>query len=146
MKVKIELSEEYQPPYAVIYTNCVTDEVRKAVAYLGAGAGDTPLIVQEEERLMVLRPEEIYMIRVEEGNCMLYTKQKQYPSRRRLYELTAQLGADFMQISKQTVVRLACIQSVEAGFSGTLFVKLKNGLSDYVSRKYLPDFKQYLGL
>lgn len=77
---------------------------------------------------------------------MLYTKQKQYPSRRRLYELTAQLGSDFMQISKQTVVRLACIQSVEAGFSGTLFVKLKNGLSDYVSRKYLPDFKQYLGL
>ena len=84
MKVKIELSEEYQPPYAVIYTNCVTDEVRKAVAYLGAGAGDTPLIVQEEERLLVLRPEEIYMIRVEEGNCMLYTKQKQYLSRRRL--------------------------------------------------------------
>ena len=25
MKVKIELSEEYQPPYAVIYTNCVTE-------------------------------------------------------------------------------------------------------------------------
>lgn len=144
MKVKIELSEAYQPPYAVIYTNRVTEEIQKTVDLLGAGCA--PLIVQEEEHLLVLRPEEIYMIRVEEGNCMLYTKQKQYPSRRRLYELTAQLGSDFMQISKQTVVRLACIQSVEAGFSGTLFVKLKNGLSDYVSRKYLPDFKQYLGL
>ena len=144
MKVKIELSEEYQPPYAVIYTNRMTEEIQKTVDLLGTG--DTPLIVQEKERLMVLRPEEIYMIRVEEGKCMLYTKQKQYLSCRRLYELTAQLGADFMQISKQTVVRLSCIQSVEAGFSGTLFVKLKNGLSDYVSRKYLPDFKQYLGL
>lgn len=144
MKVKIELSEEYQPPYAVIYTNRMTEEIQKTVDLLGTG--DAPLIVQEKERLLVLRPEEIYMIRVEEGNCMLYTKQKQYLSRRRLYELTAQLGSDFMQISKQTVVRLACIQSVEAGFSGTLFVKLKNGLSDYVSRKYLPDFKQYLGL
>lgn len=144
MKVKIELSEEYQPPYAVIYTNRMTEEIQKTVDLLGAGGA--PLIVQEKEHLLVLRPEEIYMIRVEEGKCMLYTKQKQYPSRRRLYELTAQLGSDFMQISKQTVVRLACIQSVEAGFSGTLFVKLKNGLSDYVSRKYLPDFKQYLGL
>lgn len=144
MKVKIELSEEYQPPYAVVYTNRVTEEIQKTVDLLGAGGA--PLIVQEKEHLLVLRPEEIYMIRVEEGKCMLYTKQKQYLSRRRLYELTAQLGADFMQISKQTVVRLACIQSVEAGFSGTLFVKLKNGLSDYVSRKYLPDFKQYLGL
>ena len=28
----------------------------------------------------------------------------------------------------------------------TLLLKLKNGCKDYVSRKYLPEFKKYLGL
>ena len=51
-----------------------------------------------------------------------------------------------MQISKTTLVNLSCMDSIEAGFSGTLLLKLKNGCSDYVSRTYLPKFKKYLGL
>ena len=51
-----------------------------------------------------------------------------------------------MQISKSTLVNLAYMDSVEAGFNGTLLLKLKNGCKDYVSRTYLPKFKKYLGL
>ncbi|MDQ7162158.1 LytTR family DNA-binding domain-containing protein [Lactobacillus delbrueckii] len=56
------------------------------------------------------------------------------------------MGQDFMQISKQAVVNLTCLESVEASFNGTMFLRLEHGLSDYISRKYLPAFKQYLGL
>jgi DNA-binding LytR/AlgR family response regulator len=38
------------------------------------------------------------------------------------------------------------MDSIEPGFSGTLLLKLRNGNKDYVSRKYLPEFKRYLGL
>ena len=51
-----------------------------------------------------------------------------------------------MQISKSCAVNFSYIQSVEAGFGGSLLLKMRNGLSDYVSRKYLPDLKNYLGL
>ena len=51
-----------------------------------------------------------------------------------------------MQISKTTLVNLSYMDSIEPGFSGTLLLKLKNGSKDYVSRKYLPEFKKYLGL
>jgi len=57
-----------------------------------------------------------------------------------------QLGAGFMQISKSTLINLSYMSNVEAGFSGTLLLKLKNGCKDYVSRKYLSKFKKYLGL
>ena len=67
-------------------------------------------------------------------------------SRKRLSEMQQQLGAGFMQISKSTLVNLSYMSNVEAGFSGTLLLKLKNGCKDYVSRKYLPEFKKYLGL
>ena len=111
MKVSVELSKEFSPPYAVIYTDILTEEIQKMIDLIG-----------------------------------IYTDTKKYYSRKRLYEMLNQLKCGFMQISKQTVIKLSCVQSVEAGFSGTLLLKLKNGASDYVSRKYLPDLKKYLGI
>ena len=51
-----------------------------------------------------------------------------------------------MQTSKSCLVNLKVLDSVESSFGGALMLKLKNGLTDYVSRTYLPAFKQYLGL
>ncbi len=78
------------------------------------------------------------MVRVEAGETILFGKCSKYRSRKRLYELEKQLGKQFMQISKSTLVNLSYLESIEAGFNGTLLLKLKNGCKDYVSRKYLP--------
>ena len=86
------------------------------------------------------------MVRVEDGDTVIYSEKQKYRSRKRLYELAQQLGKQFMQISKTTLINLSYMDSIEPGFSGTLLLKLKNGSKDYVSRKYLPDFKKYLGL
>ena len=95
---------------------------------------------------MILKPMEIYMVRVENTETILYGEKKKYRSRKRLYELALQLGKGFMQISKSTLVNLSYLDSIEPGFSGTVLLKLKNGSKDYVSRTYMPAFKQYLGL
>ncbi len=144
MKVSVELSKEYREPFAVIYTSAVTEEIQKLMDLLSSG--DSPIVAQQEDRLVVIKPEDVYMVRAEGGDTVIYTEKEKYYSRKRLYELLNQLGGGFMQISKQTIVKLSCVKSVEAGFSGTLLLKLKNGASDYVSRKYLPDFKKYLGI
>ena len=102
--------------------------------------------LQNEEDIVVLQSKEIYMVRVEDGDTVIYGEKNKYRSRKRLYELGAQLGAQFMQISKSTLVNLSYLDSIEPGFSGTLLLKLRNGSSDYVSRTYLPAFKKYLGL
>mgnify|MGYP002891869244 FL=1 len=96
--------------------------------------------------IIILQPKEIYMVRVENKDTIIYGKEHRYRSRKRLCEMQQQLGAGFMQISKSTLVNLSYMNNVEAGFSGTLLLKLKNGCKDYVSRKYLPEFKKYLGL
>lgn len=144
MRVNVELSREYTPPYAVIYADAVTDEIQNAIDHLSTS--EKPLLARHEDQMVVIKPDEVYMIRVEGGDTVIYTEKEKYYSRRRLYEIYEQLGAGFLQISKQTIIRLSCIKSVEAGFNGTLLLKLKNGISDYVSRKYLPEFKTYLGL
>ena len=143
MKVSIELSPEYRIPYAVIYVDKITDEIQKIMESISRQ--ETPITaLQNEDNLVVLQPEEIYMVRVED--TILFGKCSKYRSRKRLYELEKQLGKQFMQISKSTLVNLSYLESIEAGFNGTLLLKLKNGCKDYVSRKYLPEFKKYLGL
>lgn len=146
MKVNIDISPDYDEPYVVIYTNQVTDEIQR-IADIFSGSSITMITAtQNEEDLIVLRPDEIYMVRIENGETVIYGKEQKYYSRKRLYELQQQLGRQFMQISKSTLVNLSYMESIEPGFSGTLLLKLKNGCKDYVSRKYLSVFKKYLGL
>ena len=145
MKVKLELSDEYTTPYAVIYADKVTDQIQQMMDILDADM--TPVIAfLNEETVVILKTEEIYKVCIEGGDTIIYGKTQKYRSRKRLYELEQQLGKRFMQISKSTLVNLDYIDSVESGFNCTLLLKLKNGSKDYVSRTYLPKFKKYLGL
>ena len=144
MQVKIEVSPDHTPPRAVIYTDRITPEIQRALDILQAK--DAPVLAERNGRTFLLAGPEICMVRVVDGETRLYTEKEEFSTRKRLYELLDQLGGGFMQISKSCIVNLSCVESVEAGFGGGLLLKMKNGLSDYVSRKYLPDLKNYLGL
>lgn len=145
MKVNIDISAEYREPFAVIHTDKVTEEIQRMIDIFSNS--ETPVTAfQNEEDIVVLQPKDIYMVRVENGDTVIYGAKQKYRSRKRLYELANQLGKQFMQISKTTLINLSYMDSIEPGFSGTLLLKLKNGDKDYVSRKYLPEFKKYLGL
>ena len=145
MKVSVDISPEYKEPYAVIHTDKVTEEIQRMIDIFSVS--EAPITaLQNEEDIVVLQSKEIYMVRVEDGDTVIYGEKNKYRSKKRLYELGAQLGSQFMQISKTTLINLSYMDSIEPGFSGTLLLKLKNGCSDYVSRTYLPKFKKYLGL
>ena len=145
MKVSIDISPEYKEPFAVIHTDKVTDDIQRMIEIFSSS--ETPVTaLMNEEDIIVLQPREIYMVRVEDGDTIIYGQKLRFRSRKRLYELSGQLGRQFMQISKTTLINLSYMDSIEPGFSGTLLLKLKNGCKDYVSRKYLPEFKKYLGI
>lgn len=161
MRVEIRLSEDIEEPYAVLYTKRLTEEIAQLAELLkhapeGLHAAVQTatqsirqagvLTVSEEERMVVLRPEEIYLIRVEQEKTMVYGKTKKYTSGKRLYELEQYLGRGFMRISKSALVNLRYLDYVEASFHGIMLLRLKNQSEEYVSRKYLPDLKRYLGL
>jgi len=145
VKVNIDISAEYREPFAVIHTDKVTDEIQRMIDVFSNSETPVTALLNEED-IVVLKPDEIYMVRVENGDTVIYGARQRYRSRKRLYELSQQLGKKFMQISKTTLINLSYMDSIEPGFSGTLLLKMKNGSKDYVSRKYLPEFKKYLGL
>ena len=144
MKVNVIISPEVHEAYAEIHTDKMTEDIGRIVDMLSTEA--VPVTARAGEELVVLKPEDIFMVRVENGNTVIYGEKRSFRSAKRLYELASQLGNKFMQISKSTLINLSYMDSIEPGFSGTLLLKLKNGSKDYVSRKYLPEFKKYLGL
>lgn len=143
MKVKIEISDT-EKPYAVIYTNEITQEIQRAISLLDMKSDI--ITANDGEKIIVIEPQKIYMIRVENSETIIYCEDKQYRSKKRLYELILLLGGDFIQISKSAVVNLKKIDCVEPSFSGMMKLFLKNKQSEYISRKYLPAFKRHLGL
>lgn len=144
MKVEIQISEEINEPYAVIHTNKMTDEIKQLMEMFHAPGN--VITVTDNDQLLVLEPSEIYMLRMENEQLHVYCQQKSYISGKRLYEMEKLLGSGFMRISKSTLINLKQIKSVEPSFHGTMLVILKNGNKDYISRKYLPTFKKYLGI
>ena len=144
MKFEIKIDADVKEPYAVIHTSSITDEVQKLISNFEVQ--ENIITVNDNDRIIVLQPSDIYLVRTEQSEVILYCKNKKYSSKKRLYEIGAQLGNGFMQISKSAFINLKQIDCVEPFFNGTMNLKLKNGSSEYISRKYLPEFKKYLGI
>lgn len=144
MNVEIKIDTSVKEPFAVIYTGEVTDEVTRAVELLKKKEGI--ITAKDEDKISILKAEDIYMVRIEEGKTFIYGKNRRWKSSKRLYELKEDVGPGFMQISKACFINLSFMDSVETTFGGMMSMILKNGLKEYVSRKYLPDLKAYLGI
>lgn len=146
MNVEVRIAEDIVEPYVVVFTQEMTDEIGQVVSAIEQSTYKTIMAAADDERLVVLRPEDIYLIRVENDKVRIYGRERHYTCGKRLYELENRLGKGFMRISKSAVVNLQYLESVEPSFGGMLLLHLKNGCQDYISRKYLPDLKKYLGV
>ena len=103
MNIRIEITDTNKP-YAVIYTNKITPEVQQAVSLLDTKS--ELITANDDEKIIIIQPTEIYMIRIENSETIIYCESHKYRSKKRLYELLSLLGKDFMQISKSAVINL----------------------------------------
>ena len=142
MKVEIKQTPDAAEPYAVIYCREADENVLAAAESLRRG--QDVITVYANGRYLVLDRKELYMLRAEDGRTRIYTADASYDSAKPLREYESLSG--FMRISKFCIVNLSRIKSFEPLFSGVMQVTLKNGLTDTISRKYLPDMKTSLGL
>ena len=146
MKVNLFVSRDIEEPYADIHTNELTDNVSKAISILESDESPDMVAVKKGSDIALLQLDEIFMFRVEDKQVKVYTENSEYLIKKPLYQVEETLGSDFVRISKTTIVSLKKIERVAPSLKGMMFIELKNGLKDNISRKYLPDFKQALDL
>lgn len=146
MNVNLFVSKDVEEPYAEIHTNELNENITKAMSILENDESNELLAVKKDSDIALLEYDDIFMFRVENKQVNVFTKDYDYIIKKPLYQIEENLNSDFVRISKTTIVNLKKIKRVAPSLRGMMFIELKNGLKDNISRKYLPNFKQALDL
>lgn len=146
MKVNLVLSKDIDEPHADIHTNELTDNITKAISILENEESKDMIAVKKGSDITFLEFNDIFMFRVENKQVKTFTDDQEYIIKKPLYQIEESLSSDFVRISKTTIVNLKKIERVAPSLRGMMFIELKNGLKDNISRKYLPEFKIALDL
>lgn len=147
MKVEIRIDKSISKSEINALITCpeVTETVLEAQRLLlGLGEGETVITGTENGRTVIIERQELFAIKSENGRTQLVCKEKSFESPKPLKDFEGL--RDFMRISKSCIVNLKKLKLVEPHYSGLMLLTLKNGSKEYISRKYLPDLKKYLGL
>ncbi len=147
MLVDMNMSESIKEPYVVINSDELTPEIAELAREIAAfGNGRNVIIGNLDERMVIIEPEKIVLIRVESEKVYVVTEDETYRVGKRMYELLEVLGKEFMQVSKSAAINLSYLESVEPSFNGIMLLHMKNGEKEYISRKYVPGLRKYLGI
>lgn len=144
MDIEIKSLESGMSPHIVIYTDQITTQIQEILQLLKCT--NTKLLAEQDEKTIVLKLQNIYMIQTEGTGAVIYTKDRKFSSKKRLCEIEKDLTSNFLRISKYTIINLDYLKSVEPSFNGSMLLILSNGSKDYISRKYLPKLKEQLNL
>ena len=76
------------------------------------------LTVREGERIVQVDPSEVYYFEAVDNKVFLYTKEKVYETKWKLYELEEQFGhANYIRVSKSVILNLTKVESFHPEFN-----------------------------
>ena len=146
MQVEIKIDGSYTDPKVIILTASMTDDVSDLVKMLSE---DVSQIISgyKDERFEILEQADLIRIYANSGKVFAVTNKGEYVLRLRLYELEKRLPShQFIRISNSEIINLKEVSHFDLSFTGTICVKLSNGATTYVSRRYVPKLKKILGI
>lgn len=146
MKYEIQIDDAYAEPKVVIFTAAITEDVNKLVKRLSE---DVPAVISgfKDEKIEILEQDDLIRIYASAGKVIAVTSRGEYILRLRLYEMENLLNRNhFVRISNSEIVNLKKARSFDLNFTGTILIKLSDGTSSYVSRRYVAAIKKILGV
>lgn len=146
MQIEIKIDGSYTEPKIIILTAAVTDEVNVIVDKLSK---ETLQIISgsKNEKVEVIEQGDLIRVYANAGKVYAVTDKGEYTIRLRLYEMEERLNYNqFVRISNSEIINLKKVENFDLSFTGTICVKLVNGTTTYVSRRYVSKIKTILGI
>lgn len=146
MQVEIKIDSRYAEAKCIIMTASMTEEVNHILKKLSS---DIPQIISgsKDEKVEILEEGKLIRIYANAGKIFAVTESGEYVLRLRLYELEERLDvSQFVRISNSEIINLRKVDHFDLHFTGTICVKLSNGETTYVSRRYVSKVKKILGI
>ena len=144
MRVEIKRIPPGGEENAVIQVAELTDSVRSAVDLLENQCRTVPVL--SEGKTMMCRTVQIYYIESVDKRSFIYTKAGCYETKYRLYELEELLDSRFLRCAKAMIVNIRKIRSVKSELNARMRAELLNGEQIVISRGYVKDLKEKLGV
>lgn len=146
MQVEIKIDSSCIEPKVIILTDSMTENVNMILKKL---ADDVPQVISgiKDEKVEVLERTDLIRIYANSGKVFAVTDKGDYMLRLRLYEIEERLNThEFVRISNSEIINLKKVNNFDLSFTGTICVKLSNGTTTYVSRRYVSKIKKILGI
>ncbi len=143
MQTRITKIGKDQPEYIEIHCYRISEEVREIIAFVKSRQGQ--LTGTADERQYEIAVSDVFFIESVDNKTFIYTKNKVYETRHKLYELEEMLKTkSFLRVQKSMLINLMKIKSIKPALSGRYTALLKNGEEIVISRKYVADLKTAL--
>lgn len=109
--------------------------------------GSQKITCKKNDKTYRIRLDEVFYIETVEDHLFIYCENEIYENRMRLYE-AEQLCEDtlFFKASKSMLINIKKIKNMKPSLSGRFEITMNNGEKLLVSRKYVADLKQKMGL
>lgn len=146
MQFEIKIDSSYAEPKVTILTAAVTEEINNLIQRISE---KDPQIISGSKngKLEVLDKDDLFRIYASGGRVFAITENGKYTLRFRLYEIEGKLNpSQFVRISKSEIINLKKVKNFDLSFTGTICVELTNGMTTYVSRRYVSKIKRILGV
>ncbi|MGV3353569.1 LytTR family DNA-binding domain-containing protein [Streptococcus orisratti] len=133
----------------LVRSQSLTAEVQRILDYLAQYEAETPAIIpiKGADRIEMLKIDDLIYVDVDDTSLILETLKGRRIISGRLYKFKERLNnPDFVQVSKQSLLNINHLEALEASFSGNMLALLTGKRKLHVSRRYLKNLEQRLGL
>ncbi len=146
MKVEVKVDASCEEPKVIVVANRMTDEIHDLVQKLSVSVPQM-IVGFQEGQAKILEHGDIVRVFSAGGKVYAETTDGEYVLKLRLYELDERLDKGrFARISNSEIINLRKVEKFDLSFAGTICVRLANGATTYVSRRYVSKIKQVLGI
>lgn len=144
MEIKFNIDKDLQKEKAEFWLKKMTDKIRRITQELQSD----PQILwgYRKETAYAIEVSKIYLIQVENEKTIIYTQDKTYLFKGRLYQASINLPTDFIEASRSAILNYRFIDHLEIISNGNIDALMKNGLRVQIARRKIKKIKERLGL
>lgn len=146
MKITILEKEPGEEDEIIVKCGQLDEKLTRLINQFKSG-GKGKMNFYKDSKIVLVEPAEVLYFESVDDKVFAYTKDCVYETKAKLYQLEEELPAsDFFRANKAVIVNLDKIDSLAPAFGGRFEATLENGYKVVVSRNYLNELKERLGL
>lgn len=145
MNVKVEINSLYDKLQVILRTNKITEEVEEIKTILETYKRS--LNGYRNDKITILQLNDIYSVYAYNQKIFAKTENGEYLLKMRLYEAEEILiKYHFLKISRSEIININKIKEIEYLYRGLVKIIFISGESTFVSRRFVGQLKNKLGV